>query len=151
NLPIAPGSASRTLVSSTYVRRSDPAPAWRLSATELACLDRLAVAEMATHTPLAPSGTALDTNMSDGPGPASERPAPALRSSRLRARTRSSRISRAFPPGGYAPPVSPDGTCEWAWCESSGALRVRRSRSDCLARHAELAWSQPIAFLTRPR
>src|SRR6266566_2661848 len=75
--------------------------------------DARAVAEMATHSPLsAACGAALDTNVSEGPGPASEGPAPALRSSRLRATTRSSRISRAFPPGGYAPPVSPDGTCE---------------------------------------
>src|SRR5262249_56740036 len=71
---MAPGSASRTLVSSAYVRRSDPVPAWHGSMTGLACLDRLAVAEMATHTPLASSGVALDTNVSDGPGPASEGP-----------------------------------------------------------------------------
>jgi len=43
--------------------------------------------------------------------------APALRSSRLRTRTRSSRISRAFPPGGYAPPVVSTVPARWREAE----------------------------------
>src|SRR5215472_17934801 len=102
NRPMAAGSASRTLVSRTYVRRTE---------------------ELATRSlPWAPGGAVFghiglaraeapvqETCRQDRDRPAEGR-APALRSSRLRARTRSSRISRAFPSGGYAPPVTPDVT-----------------------------------------
>jgi hypothetical protein len=49
--------------------------------------------------------------VSEGPGPASEGPAPALSLISPACQDAKLENPRAFPPGGYAPPVSPDGTC----------------------------------------
>jgi hypothetical protein len=48
--------------------------------------------------------------VSEGPGPASEGPAPALSLISPACQDAKLENPRAFPPGGYAPPVSPDGT-----------------------------------------
>src|SRR5256714_4771428 len=88
---IAAGSASRTLVSSTYVRRP-----W----------------ELATQTPLgAGTGPAprQDTDVSDGPGLAPKRAAPALLSVRPHA-TRVARRSEGLPGNGAAPSTTTEGT-----------------------------------------
>src|SRR5882672_2263488 len=88
---IAAGSASRTLVSSTYVRRP-----W----------------ELTTQTPLgARTGPAprQDTVVSDGPGVAPKRAAPALLSVRLHA-TRVARRSEGLPGNGAAPSTTTEGT-----------------------------------------
>src|SRR5437763_13709196 len=88
---MAAGSASRTLVSSTYVRRP-----W----------------DLATQTPLgAETGPAprQDTDVSDGPGLAPRRAAPALLSSRLHA-TREARRSEGLPGNGAAPSTTNEGT-----------------------------------------
>ena len=88
---IAAGSASRTLVSSTYVRRP-----W----------------ELTTQTPLgARTGPAprQDTDVSDGPGVAPKRAAPALLSVRLHA-TRVARRSEGPPGNGAAPSTTIEGT-----------------------------------------
>src|SRR5262249_4323153 len=88
---IAAGSASRTLVSSTYVRRP-----W----------------ELTTQTPLG-TGTVpaprQDTDVSDGPGLAPKRPAPALLSVRQHA-TREARRSEGLPGNGAAPSTTIEGT-----------------------------------------
>src|SRR5438105_8713291 len=91
---IAAGSASRTLVSSTYVRRPG---------------------ELATQTPLgAGTGPAprQDTNVSDGPGSALRRAEPALLSSRPALNAPSSEIRG--PSRGAAPrrPPAIEGTRE---------------------------------------
>src|SRR5580704_1811935 len=88
---IAAGSASRTLVSSTYVRRP-----W----------------ELTTQTPLgARTGPAprQDTDVSDGPGVAPKRAAPALLSVRLHA-TRVARRSEGLPGNGAVPSTTIEGT-----------------------------------------
>src|SRR6476659_6751847 len=88
---IAAGSASRTLVSSTYVRRP-----W----------------ELTTQTPLgAETGPAprQDTDVSDGPGVAPKRAAPALLSVRLHA-TRVARRSEGLPGNGAVPSTTIEGT-----------------------------------------
>src|SRR5580693_1122389 len=88
---IAAGSPSRTLVSSTYVRRP-----W----------------ELTTQTPLgARTGPAprQDTDVSDGPGVAPRRAAPALLSSRLHA-TREARRSEGLPGNGAVPSTTTEGT-----------------------------------------
>src|SRR4029077_15020925 len=90
---IAAGSASRTLVSSTYVRRP-----W----------------ELTTQTPLgAETGPApsQDTDVSDGPGVAPKRAAPALLSVRLHA-TRVARRSEGLPGNGAVPSTTIEGTRE---------------------------------------
>src|SRR5450631_1211276 len=88
---MAAGSASRTLVSSTYVRRP-----W----------------ELTTQTPLG-TGTGpaprQDTDVSDGPGLAPKRAAPALLSSRLHA-MREARRSEGPPGNGAAPSTTTEGT-----------------------------------------
>src|SRR6266566_7245961 len=90
---IAAGSASRTLLSSTYVRRPG---------------------ELATQTPLG-TGTGpaprQDTNVSDGPGLAPKRAAPALLSVRQHA-TREARRSEGLPGNGAAPSTTIEGTRE---------------------------------------
>src|SRR5690349_23261980 len=88
---MAAGSASRTLVSSTYVRRP-----W----------------ELTTQTPLgARTGPAprQDTDVSDGPGLAPRRAAPALLSSRLHA-MREARSLQGLPGNGAAPSTTIEGT-----------------------------------------
>src|SRR5262250_1126803 len=83
---IAAGSASRTLVSSTYVRRP-----WGLT----------------TQTPLgAGTGPAprQDTDVSDGPGSALSRATPALLHP-ARAQSAKLRDSEGPPGGGAAPPA----------------------------------------------
>src|SRR6266851_7711635 len=88
---MAAGSASRTLVSSTYVRRP-----W----------------ELTTQTPLdagACPAPRQDTDVSDGPGLAPRRAAPALLSSRLHAKREAQRFEG--PPGnGTAPSTTNEGT-----------------------------------------
>src|ERR1700761_3533704 len=88
---IAAGSASRTLVSSTYVRRP-----W----------------ELTTQTPLgAETGPAprQDTDVSDGTGVAPKRAAAALLSVRLHA-TRVARRSEGLPGNGAVPSTTIEGT-----------------------------------------